>query len=133
MADLSDLQAAGTVKIVGSDTSGIETTPAKVSSNQDLGVSDIIDTLGIYGSLTVGTTAVELKVGATRLSNRKLITLDNTSGSTIYWAYNSSLTTTVFAGRILRDQQASWSVGPNVSIFLIAGSPGNTVNISEGS
>lgn len=132
MADLSDLQAAQTVKIVGTNTSGVETTPAKVSSNQDLGVSDTVDTAGIYGSLTVGTSAVQLKVGGSNLANRKLVTIDNTSNATIYWGYDSSITTTTFAGRIFKDQQASWAVGPNVSIYLIAAGAGNVVKISEG-
>lgn len=133
MADLSDLQAAESVKIVGSNSSGIETNPVKVSSNQDLGTSDIVDTSGVYGQLTVGTTAIQLKVGISNLSNRKLVTLDNTSNTTIYWAYDSSVTTSTYAGRILKDQQASWSIGSNLSIYLIAASAGNIIRISEAS
>lgn len=132
MADLTDLQAAQTVKIVGSDSSGLETFPAKVSTNQDLSVSDVINTTGVYGTLTVGTSAIQLKVGASNLANRKLVTIDNTSNATIYWAYDSSVSTTAFAGRIFKDQQASWAIGPNVDIYLIAGSAGNSVHVSEG-
>lgn len=132
MADLSDLQAAGYTKIVGSDSSGVETNPAKVSANQDLSTSDIIDNGGTYGTLTVGTSAVALRVAGSNLANRKLLTIDNTSNSTIFWGYDNSLTTSNYAGRIFKDQQASWAIGPNANIFLIAAGAGNVVHVSEG-
>lgn len=132
MADLNDLQSAGFNKIVGSDATGIETNPAKVSANQDLGVSDVMDSNGVYGTLTVGTSAVQAKVGGSNLANRKLLTVDNTSNVVIYWGYNSSVTTSSYAGRIFKDQQASWAIGPNLSVYFIAGSAGNTVHLSEG-
>jgi len=132
MADLNDLQSAGFSKIIGSNTTGVETNPAKVSANQDLGVSDVMDSSGVYGTLTVGTSAVQAKVGGSNLANRKLLTVDNTSNAVIYWGYDSSVTTTNYAGRIFKDQQASWAIGPNLNIYFIAGSAGNSVRVSEG-
>lgn len=132
MADLTDLQAAQTIKIAGSNTSDIETIYAKVSSNQDIGTADIVDTSGIYGTLTVGTSPVQVKVGGSNLSSRKLITLDNTSNVTLFWGYDNSISTTTYAGRFFKDQQGSWAIGPNVSIWVVAGSAGNSVHISEG-
>lgn len=132
MADLTDIQAAQTVKLVGSSPFGTESTPVKSSSNGDLGSSDIVDTTGLYGTITVGTSPVEVKVGASPLNSRKLLTLDNTSNTTFYWGYNNSITTSAFAGRIFKDQQASWAVGPNVSIWIVAGSAGNSAHVSEG-
>lgn len=132
MADLSELQATGMTKLIGSDSSGAETTPVKSSTNGDLGTSDLVDTAGIYGTIVVGTSPIQVKVGASNQTSRKLVTLDNTSNTTIYWAYNNSVSTTAFAGRIFKDQQASWAVGANVSIWVIAGSAGNSIHISEG-
>lgn len=132
MADITDIQAAQTIKIVGSDSNGLEQTPIKSSGNGDLNSSDIVDTSGIYGTLVVGSSPVEIKVGGSPLSYRKLITLDNTSNTTIYWGYNNSISTSTFAGRIFKDQQASWAIGPNVSIWVVASSPGNNTHISEG-
>ena len=104
-----------------------------IASDQMVPVKDVINVSGVYGNLTVGVTAVEIKVGGSPLANRKLVTLDNNSNATLYWGYDSSVTTTTFAGRIVKDQQASWSVGPSVSIFLIAVGAGNLTHISEGS
>lgn len=132
MADLDDKQASATIKITGANTSGDESNYVKVSANQDIGVIDTINTSGIYKTLTVTTTAIEVKVGASRLADRKLVTLDNTSNNTLYWGYDSSVTTSNFCGRIFKDQQASWGVGANVSIFVIAPSGSNAVQISEG-
>ena len=133
MADLTDIQAASSTKIVGSDSNGLESTPVKASGTGDLGTSDIIDTAGSHTTLTVGTSAVQVKVGGSNLLNRKLLTLDNTSNAILYWAYSSGVTTTSFAGRIFKDQQASWAIGPNLSVYVIAGSAGNNVHISEAS
>ena len=132
MADLIDIQAAQSIKIVGSSSSGTEQTPVKSSSNGDLGSSDVVDTSGIYGTLTVGTSSVEIKVGGSPLTARKLVTIDNTSNVTLFWGYDNSISTTAYAGRIFKDQQASWAVGPNVSIWVVAGSAGNATHISEG-
>jgi len=110
----------------------VESNPAKVSDHQDLGTSDIINTAGVYGTLTVGTSPVEIKVGGSAQANRKLVTLDNTSNATLYWGYNNSISTSAYAGRIFKDQQAWWGVGPGVSIWVVAGSGGNSTHISEG-
>ena len=109
------------------------TKKAKVSIYGDVGANDVVDSgTSIQAQLTVGTSAVEVKVGVSRLDNRKLVTLDNTSNVVIYWGFTNAITTSTYAGRIFKDQQARWSVGPNQAIFLIAGSAGNTVRISEG-
>jgi hypothetical protein len=131
MADLSEKDSSQAVKIVGSDSSGIETNYIGVDANGKLKTNDIISTQGVQLTITVGTSAIELKVGATRLANRVVATLDNTSNSIIYWGYSASTTTTNYAGRIFKDQQASWSIG-DVPIYVIAGSAGNSVRISEG-
>jgi hypothetical protein len=132
MADLNGLESSQSVKIAGADSSGSETNYVNSSSNGELKTSDIINVQGVYGTITVGTSPVEVKVGALNLTERKLVTIDNTSNTILYWAYSSSISTTNFAGRIFKDQQIFLSVGPNVSVYLIAGSSGNSVRISEG-
>ena len=133
MADLDGLHASGSVKIAGALSSGEESHFVNASSTGDLKTSDIINTSGIYGTITVGTSAVALRVGGSNLTERKLLTVDNTSNTTLYWGYNNSVTTSSYAGRIFKDQQASWTVGPNVTIYLIASTAGNNVHCSEAS
>jgi hypothetical protein len=132
MADLTDLQAAQTVKIAGSDSSGIETGYIKSTLNGDIQSADTLVSGGVYGSIVVGTSAVEVKVGGSRYANRKLVTLDNTSNVVIYWGYNNSITTSSYAGRIFKDQQVMWAASDAVAIWIITGSASNTVRISEG-
>jgi hypothetical protein len=110
-----------------------QTNSLSLTINGDLRTADIINTSGIYGTLTVGTSAIEIKVGGSKLANRKLVTIDNTSNSVIFWGWDSSITTSAYAGRIFKDQQASWAIGANVTIFLIASGAGNSVHISESS
>jgi hypothetical protein len=130
MADISDINSAQAVKIIGADSSGVEQTPVKSSSNGKLETSQISNNSGVEGALTVGTSAVELKVGASALSNRINATLINNSNTDIYWGYTNAVTTTT-GTPIVKGQFACWSVGPNTSIFLIAGSAGNNTRITE--
>lgn len=133
MADLTELQSTQAVKVVGSNSSGAETNPVNANGSGHLQTADVLTVGGVYGTITVGVTAVEVKVGGSKRTDRKLVTIDNTSNATLYWGYDSSITTSLFAGRIFKDQQMSIGVDHNVSIYLIAGSGGNSVHISEGS
>lgn len=130
MADLTDIQAAQSVKLIGSDLTGAEGTPAKVSANQDLYVSDVSNNGGVEGALTVGTSAVEVKVGGSALANRKLVTLSNNSAATIYWGYTSGVTTTT-GTPLLKGQERGWECGPGTSIWVIAGTASLNTRITE--
>lgn len=93
-------------------------------------VADVLNESGTQAALIVGTSAVEVKVGLDRLENRKLVTLFNNSNSTIYWGYDS--TVTVSSGiPIARNQYVEWTVGDELSIFVIAGSANNNTRITE--
>lgn len=107
------------------------TTQVGVTTSGNLRTADILNLgTGTQAALTVGTTAVEVKVGGSPLTNRKLATLYNSSNSTLYWGFSSGVTTAT-GTPIYKDQQVSWSVGPSQSIFVIAGSAGNNTRITE--
>lgn len=93
MADLNNIQAADTTIIVGSDATGTETTPLSVSTNGQAKVVDGLRQGGVYKELIIPTTgtAVEVKVGPSRLANRKFITIHTLTPS-IWWGYDSSVT-----------------------------------------
>lgn len=100
--------------------------------NDALKTADILNSgTGVEGSLTVGTSATEAKVGANKLTNRKLLTVHNNSSATIYWGFTSSVTTST-GTPIFKDQVVSWSVGDSQTIYLIAGSAGNNTRVTEG-
>jgi len=104
---------------------------ANISPNNDLQTSDTLRVGGIQGVLTVGVAAVELKVGGSKLANRKTCGLDNGSNSTIYWGYTNAVTTTT-GRRIYKNQNdAEWGVSDGASIWLIAGSAGNVIRVNE--
>lgn len=132
MADLSELQSTLPTKIAGASASGSETNFVNASTAGDIYTQDLLNSGGVYGNLTVTTTPVEIKVGGSKYTGRKLVTLDNKSSTTIYWGYNNSVSSTVYAGRIFKDQQAMWNASDAVSIWVVAASGSNTVAISEG-
>lgn len=85
---------------------------------------------GDQAALSVGTTAVEVKVGVSRLEGRKTVTLFNKSAATMYWGYKDTVTAAT-GTPIYADQFVSWQVTEDVSIFVIAETPGNDARITE--
>lgn len=132
MADLNEIQAAQSVKIIGASTTGVENVPVNASDVGDLLVSDIINQgTGTQGAITVTTSVIEAKVGGSRLSNRKLLTVYNNGNNTIYWGYTSGVTSSN-GTPIVKNQQAVWDIGDDQAIYLIAGSGSNNVRVTEG-
>jgi hypothetical protein len=85
---------------------------------------------GIQGILTVGTTAVEVKIGSTKLVGRKFVTLFNNSNTVFYWGFNNSVTINT-GTPIYKDQFYSWNMTGDISIFVIAGSNNLEARITE--
>lgn len=131
MSDLDEIQASGATKLVGSNGLGGETTPVSSTGTGDLNVADVTRGTGLQTTLTVGTSPVEVKVGGSRLADRKIINIDNTSNGIIYWGYSASTSTTSFAGRLFKDQQMFLPAGPSTAVYLVASTAGNSVHIGE--
>jgi hypothetical protein len=151
MADLNDINAAQSVKIIGSDSTGAEKTPVDSTINGALHVNirnnsgieagtttnpinslDILQGTGTQGALTVGITAVEIKVGASRFTGRKQVTLYNNSNETLYWGFTDAVTTAT-GTPIDRKEFITWTVSDNTPLWIIAGSAGNNTRITEAS
>lgn len=92
--------------------------------------ADILNYSGVNGALTVGTSALEAKVGTTRLENRKLLIIYNNSNSTIFWSFSPSVTTSSGLP-IFKQQTVYLSVGDQLPVYLIAATTGNSVLIAE--
>ena len=105
MADLNNLEAAETVKIVGSSSTGAETNAVNATAAGELFVADLLQATGVEAALTVGTSAVEVKVGGSPLTDRKIVTVYNNSVAIIYWGRTSGVTTSsgtpIIPGRLM--------------------------------
>lgn len=130
MSDLSDLQAAQTVKIAGAGSTGSETNYINATVNGEVRVANIIDTTGTQGALSVSTTAIPIRVGLSNLAGRTVVTALNNGTATIFWGRTSGLTTSN-GTQLMRNQMAIWDVGPNSDIYLIATSGSHDVRITE--
>lgn len=127
--DLTEKNSSTTIKVVGTDATGLETTFVKASANQDLGIMDLADNGGVQSVIAVSTTAVAVRVGASNLANRKRLLFINTGPVNVYWGFANTVTTG--NGMILfRNQSVSDSWGPNTTIWVIAASAGS-ISIAE--
>lgn len=132
MADLNDLESAATVKVVGATSSGVETNPVKVTSNQDMGTVDIANSSGVNGALNLSTSVIPIRVGASNLSNRKFLMIYNNSTHIIYWGFSSL--TTVTSGIPLPPQSSiTISAGESVTVYAIGTFNSINLRIAEGS
>lgn len=134
MADLTDIQAAGSTKIIGSDTTGTETNPISGSSGGDMGVSDGLSSGGVFGNLvlTTANTALEAKAGASRLSGRKNLSICPID-AVIYWGLTSSVTTAT-GSPIFKNQFYNFSLDATdaaAAIYIVSVTASANVRISE--
>ncbi len=87
-----------------------------------------VDGPGSTSAITVGTSVVEAKIGASALEERKVLIIQPLGGD-IYWSYNSGVTTAT--GHLLYDGTLVYiQTGPDLPVYLIAASNTN-VRISE--
>jgi hypothetical protein len=134
MADLSIKDSSQTISIAGINSSGVETNFVDATANGDLGVVDGISSGGVFGNLNLVTanTAYELKVGANKLANRKLLTaicLD----SDIFWGYNNTVTT-ANGFPLYRQQVGIWELDPQDSttaIWVVCSQNNKNLRITE--
>jgi hypothetical protein len=86
---------------------------------------------GVQGvlNLTTANTAYELKVGANRLANRKLVTALS-EDAVIYWGYTNSVTVAT-GSPIFKNQFYSWPMDDAGSIWLVCSSANKDVRITE--
>jgi hypothetical protein len=104
-----------------------------VSVNGDAGTADGLSGGGVNDAITLTTanTAYEAKVGASRLPNRKSLTI--VPGAKVFWGYSSSVT--VANGTpLIKDQPLIFAINPNSSTFqvwLVASTNSVSVSITE--
>lgn len=126
MADLTDLQAAQTIKVVGASSSGIETNAVNATANGDLQSADLLNVSVVQTTINVTTSAVEAKVGGSNLTNRKMIIIQVQTGNMTYGFSSGSQPFTIPNGTTL-----TLALGPNISIWLRRTSGSGNVAVAE--
>lgn len=121
--------AAGADITVGQKTMA-NSVPVVIASDQYQLISAINGNIGTQGALTVGTSAIEAKVGGARLTARSSLTVWNNSLVNIYWGYTSGVTTST-GTPIPPSKPVSWDIGDNQPVYLIAGTASNNTRITE--
>jgi hypothetical protein len=101
-----------------------------ISSNGDAYVRNSINTALSNAAISVGTSAVEAKVGAAKLVGRKALLVTPTNG-TVYWG-SSNAVTVANGTPIFKNQSYPFDISDNVAVWLIAASTVD-VRIVEGS
>ena len=130
MADLIGKKRADPTKLIGADPStGSEDNYVGATTNNDLMVVDTPNTEATYGALTVTTSAQEVKVGASALTNRKLITIQP-KGTGIFFGFSNAVTT-ANGTELFKDQTLIIPVGQNVSVWVIGTAGSVSVRIGE--
>ena len=99
-----------------------------ITTDQD--ISDIVNNTDyVSGTISVGTTQVEAKVGGSRLEERKVVRVYNDSNNTIY--FGPSGVTTSTGEPLTKNNWVELDLGPDVGLFLIASSSLTGIIIQE--
>lgn len=127
MADLTGIEAAQSIKVVGSDNTGAETTPVNSTVNGDLQTADILNNGGLDTIISiVSGIPQELKVGVSRKATRKFIIMEALDTG-IKWGFSSS--TQSFD--LFKNQLIMVPVGEDTEIWFDTISGTNDVAIAE--
>ena len=113
--DISDIQAAQTVKVVGSAADGTEQTPVGSSVNGEVLASDTANspTGGADKLIALTTTPVEGKVAASVKADRKYIIMEGLT-TNIKWGFSASSQ----SFDLFKSQLVIFPAGPNTKIWF---------------
>jgi hypothetical protein len=93
--------------------------------------ADVMQDDYIAGRVVVGTTAVEAKVGATRLDGREILVIFNDSNNTIYHGPLGVTASGVNKGIPIRKGEFISVMAGNLGVYIIASQAGNNVIVQE--
>jgi hypothetical protein len=124
MADLNDLNSAQTVKIVGSDSTGIETTPVESSINGEL----LIGEKNLHTNIS-GAQTVTVKTGSGYL--RRIVINRTANGSvTVYDNTTAVGTPIIIIGLSNGTSPGTLEYGFNFTTGLTVVTTGNNTDVS---
>jgi len=127
VADIEDIEAAQSVKIIGSDSIGREQTPVSSTPNGEIKIADTHNNGGLDAIISiVSGTPVELKVGGTVLANRKYIIMEALDTG-VKWGFSN--TTQSFD--LFKSQLIMVPIGENTQIWFDCTSGTKQVSVAE--
>ena len=88
-----------------------------------------VDGPGVHGAISVSTTPVEVKVGASALSERTMVTIQPLDGD-IYYGYDNSVSSSN-GTKIFENQTEPFEAGDQLTIWVVAESGTVDVRITE--
>lgn len=122
MADLTFREMSSPSMIVGDD----EQNAVKVSLLKEISSCDILNNGGLDAELTVGTSAVELKVGVSRKVDRKYVIFQPLDTGIKFGFTSGTQNIPVF-----KNQLIMLPAGDNTQVWFIASEAGKKVAIAE--
>ena len=100
MADINDINAAQTVKLVGSSSDGTEQTPIESTNLAELKVADRINQQGEDIQISLTTTAVVARVGVSNKADRNYVFLQALDKN-IKWGFDTNCRFDVFRNQLI--------------------------------
>jgi len=114
MADITEKNASGSTKIVGSDLDGNESNFTEVTANNELKNHDVFDNGWLSTTLNIAAgSTVELKIGGSVLADRKGIFLQ-AKDKNITWGHSNAVTP--FSA--FKDQFFSLPIGDGSPVWI---------------
>lgn len=94
---------------------------------------DVLEDVAVQGSVTVTTTATEIKVGASPDTDRELIRIYNDSTTPVFLGFTNSVTSSGAnkGERLGRRQWIEYPFGPDLTVYGITASGSATLIVSE--
>lgn len=126
MADISDIDAAQSVKLVGSSSDGTEQTPVNSTDLGQIKTSDTIDQQGEDTVLSLTTTAVIARVGGSNKTNRSYVFLQALDNN-VKWGFDTNCRFDAFRNQIITIPASS-----SCDIYVKADSGTPDVVVGEG-
>jgi hypothetical protein len=91
---------------------------------------DVVSTI-VNLNFTVGTTQVEAKVGSNRLANRKMLYIENTGNTSIFYGPTGVTASGSTRGAELRKREFVFIPASDLGIFVISSAASGQVTVQE--
>lgn len=127
MSDLSELNSTLPVKIAGASSNGTETNFVNSTANGEMKTADFLNAavLQTVLSVSVAGAAIEVKVGASRLVNRKSVQIQ-AQGTNVVYGYSS----TVQPFTLANGATVTIDIGDTVGVWVDRSSGGGSADVA---